>query len=260
MSARGARFWTVQAVCIAVVLLSACSAEDSAQPTPVISDRAPSAESGPAEDPDSGTSLEGADAPAYENASDVIVDENGRRSFPTQTAEQTMEVLWENFIATIDESEIPERPDVDIVLVDDEQQAATGYVACMHNSGWVDVKLEDDGSIDSGAIPSGQYVSYGVADYTCTARNFWEQPSPLDEAGIERLYDHQVDYVIPCLVEKGHQVANFPSKDTFVDRYFAERSYTLATSMAGLSQDEEAALLTEDPSVECHALPEGLWD
>lgn len=244
-----------------LLILSACSGGDEPQSAPTIKDRAPSTHSESTSEVDgSGASSSESEEPVYENAQDVIVDENGRRSFPTQTAEQTLDMQWEFFVANIDGGEIPERPDVEIVLVDDEQQASTGYVSCMHDAGWPGVRLVDDGSIESGDIPAGQYTSYGIADYTCTAQNLLKTPSPMDESGIERLYDHQVDYVIPCLAEQGHQVANFPSKETFVDRYFAERRYTLATSMAGLSEAEEAALLTEDSSVECHAYPEGLWD
>lgn len=251
--------WAVLIPVVAVLCLSACSDDGEVQSTPTIRDRIPSSQSESSLDDERSRSSSESKEPVYKNASDVIVDENGRRSFPAQTAEQTLDLYWNQLVASVDDDEIPERPDVDIVLVDDEQQFVSGYVSCMHNAGWTSVKVAD-GSIDSGEIPRGQEISYGLADYTCMAQNLLVPPAPMDESDIERLYDHQVDYVIPCLAERGHQVSNFPSKESFVDRYFAERTYTLATEMAGLSESERFDLVTEDPSVECHALPEGLWD
>lgn len=259
LSMRARNVLAVFVVGASLSVLSACSNGDSAEASPTIKDRAPASAKSTSIDDRSGAESSNGDDSTYENASDVIVDENGRRSFPAQTAEQTLDLYWNQLVASVDDDEIPERPDVDIVLVDDEQQFVSGYVSCMHNAGWTSVKVAD-GSIDSGEIPRGQEISYGLADYTCMAQNLLVPPAPMDESDIERLYDHQVDYVIPCLAERGHQVSNFPSKESFVDRYFAERTYTLATEMAGLSESERFDLVTEDPSVECHALPEGLWD
>lgn len=251
--------WAVLIPVVAVLCLSACSGDGEVQSTPTIRDRIPSSQSESSLDDERSRSSSESKEPVYKNASDVIVDENGRRSFPAQTAEQTLDLYWDQFVASIDDGEIPERPDVDIVVVD-EQEFMTGFVSCMNNAGWTSVRIDAGGYIDSGVIPAGQTLSYDLAEYTCHAKNLFVPPAPMDESDIERLYDHQVDYVIPCLAERGHQVSNFPSKETFVDRYFAERTYTLATAMAGLSDSERFHFETKDSSVDCHAFPTGLWD
>lgn len=86
-----------------LLILSACSGGDEPQSAPTIKDRAPSTQSESTSEVDgSGASSSESEEPVYENAQDVIVDENGRRSFPTQTAEQTLDMQWEFFIANID--------------------------------------------------------------------------------------------------------------------------------------------------------------
>ena len=243
------------------VLLAGCSGDDEPEAAPTVVDRTTSADDGedsPETDGENNTAPDRA-TPTYQNAPDVIVDENGRRSFPTQTAEQSLDMNWEFYISSLDEDEIPPRPDVEINIVDDPEEATAGYVACMHNAGWTDVQATE-GGIESGEVPPGQWASWGLANYTCEAQNMHRPVAPMDEDAIERLYDHQVDYVIPCLEDMGHPVLGFPSKETFVDRYFAERSYTLATAMAGLSDADRIRMGTDDPDVQCHAFPEGLWN
>ncbi|MFP7696748.1 hypothetical protein [Trueperella sp. LYQ143] len=236
------------------VLLSGCGGSDeSPAATPTIVDS-------PAVSVQQGTATASNGNKTYTNAPDVIVGEDGQRSFPTITTQETLDLMWEQALSDIPEgTPIPERPQVDVVVVKDPEQNKSGYVQCMADSGFPGFTISDSG-VSSPEIPAGQIAAYNVADYICTAKNFVPTPAPMDEADMNRLYDHQINYVIPCLEKLGYRVHNFPSRQTFVDRYFAERQYELATDLVGLSPQESAKWATEDESVSCHAYPPGLWD
>ena len=58
----------------------------------------------------------------------------------------------------------------------------------------------------------------------------------------------------------GYVIRDFPSKEVYIDQYFAEKSYDLATYDPIVPEDVRYALDTSDESVECHALPKHVED
>ena len=96
----------------------------------------------------------------------------------------------------------------------------TTVIQCLHDRGWVDVKQADDAwGIDASTVPQAQLGSFD-SDRTACEEKAGPAPNdvPLDEARINRIYDHWVA-MRSCLADLGYTTSEPPSREVFIDDY-----------------------------------------
>lgn len=194
----------------------------------------------------------------YQNHSDVIVDANGNRSFPDITREQVNNELWKSTLEMIRaSSEVqiePERPAVSLIQeYDNSAEYVEAQIKCMHEAGWLDVT----GNAQEGIIakyPAGQITPMALSQYECAVKYPIQISQPFNEAQMEKIWEYQVQTVIPCLSGLGYEVNSFPSKESFVDQWFAERNWYSPLDDA----PQEIKERSYQPDFECPDLPENI--
>lgn len=177
----------------------------------------------------------------YTNLPEVIVDENGMRAFPDATYQETLDVRWHNLLQSLtpDEAAALTRPDVQLVQTfDDYAQYAQAYVPCMHDAGWSEVTFNTTDQTVDAEVPTEQMSAYQLSDYVCSGQYYYHVP-PMNEEQIGMLWDYNNDVVLPCLAKYGYTDVPFDSREAFIDRYFAQRTYTLPITALGLDQAGE---------------------
>lgn len=203
------------------------------------------------------STIETASTTEYTDDSAVIKDAEGKRSFPTISRQADLDARWAEVVRQFKADGLPEpqRPNDSLIKeLTGGPEDAQVYISCMHDAGWTSVKKVEgeSGGIDSGEISPDQFPAYLLADYQCNAQYHLPQFRPMDETEMEELWDYQVKTVIPCLEKEGVVVDGFPSKEAFVDRYFAERQYVLASDWGG---EEIQRKGREDASYSCFSFP-----
>ena len=169
--------------------------------------------------------------PTYEDMPNVLVDDDGMRSFPAVTRDQQLDALWEQAALQIETAGgvVPERPEVELIRSFDVDTAGEeltdAHIACMHNAGWTTVEKSPSGgySVD---IPEGQDASFWLADYTCNAQYYAEPSQRFNEEEAGKLWDQFTEETIPCLEENGFGATELPSREVFLDQWFAESRFT----------------------------------
>lgn len=177
----------------------------------------------------------------YTNLPEVVVDDNGMRSFPDQTHQEYLNIKWSNLLQSLapDEAAALTRPDVQLVQTfDDFAQYAQAYVPCMHDAGWNEVTFNTTDQTIDAEVPPEQMSAYQLSDYVCSGQYYYHVP-PMNEEQIGMLWDYNNDVVLPCLAKYGYTDVPFDSREAFIDRYFAQRTYTLPITALGLDQAGE---------------------
>lgn len=191
-----------------------------------------------------------------ENHQDVIVDSEGKRSFPTVSRQQAMDFEWEQIEQEFKNEglSIPQRPEV--FLLEDlsgrpEEEIAGKENACLHSKGWTNYYQDENGI--SASFPSRvDAVTSRVAFYECYYSYNNGEEKAYDEANVEKLWDLIVSEEIPCIEGKGYSVSGFPTKKTFVDSYFATQSLPEVLSYTNIPREKWHVLN------ECSELENGL--
>ncbi len=112
-------------------------------------------------------------------------------------------------------------------------------------------------------IPESQRDAYALAQYTCLVRYPVEQryAQPWGDEQKRIQYRWTVDYVVPCLEERGHPIGEAPSEATFLDRWESDPWYPFAqvrlSAPAAQYNIEWTELEAECPQI---APSQVLWD
>lgn len=145
-----------------------------------------------------------------------------------------MDLSWKHYLSTLPEGmEPPERPVVEFKGYQDTWEP---LVKCMQEKGWKS-SWDPDTDQGGGEYDVDQSAAYGLAFFECEAQYPKYVRPPWDEGEMERMWDHFTKETIPCLEGEGYTVSGFPSKEAFVDQYFAERRYPVPS--AGLDLPDE---------------------
>ncbi len=141
-------------------------------------------------------------------------------------------------------------PNVAVVRwVSPDEQTQT-HASCLHDEGF-DVTLEPDGSI-SADYPADQDSAYDLASYVCLAK-YPVDPKytrPLNDIQIRRVYDYDVDVLVPCLEAAGYG-SDIPSWSVFHSKWIEGRPWNPANDIfANLGPDA-----FRDATAACEADP-----
>ena len=123
---------------------------------------------------------------------------------------------WEQYTSAWGSDEV--RPDVDIERTIQQSDWAPVMVECLHDEGFVDVALGDDGTF-SLTSDNSQLQPYDLATYVCSARfplsaNVYR---PFNEKQLDFLYSYYVDDLVSCLEVEGYAVEGVPSRQAFFE-------------------------------------------
>lgn len=181
------------------------------------------------------SSIQSDDGVNREDLPEVKVDANGERSFPEQTHQEMLDVMWEEVLASLPEGAVsPERPSVSLVAY---QESMGPYAECLKQQGWSQTKYFPDVDEVEVEVPAGQSAAFDISRYTCYGQYPKKMRPPMNEREIGELWQWSMDESIPCLAREGYTVTGFPSKGAFVDGYFAERTYKLPASIVDAPSD-----------------------
>lgn len=108
------------------------------------------------------------------------------------------------------------RTDVDIpnvVRVVKTSEQFPLIAMCLQEAGWNNVQIGEDGSLNTGMIPEGQFDDYELQSVICSAKYpvSDEVFAPLTEQELQAIYAHQTGPLTVCLQEKGYVVPDAPS-------------------------------------------------
>lgn len=165
--------------------------------------------------------------PEYIQSSEVILDENGRRTFPAVSYEQEADYQWQAVEAKFRELglAIPQRPDISVIKLFEpgDPEIAEATIRCLKEEGWL--QSEKDGDAIATQLNSAEDEAfYSLSNYKCFFKYYEKRYPERNEDDIAKEWHSIQNKVIPCLAEKGYVVSNFPSEKTYVDYYFAKRS------------------------------------
>lgn len=122
---------------------------------------------------------------------------------------------------------VKDPPSVDVVEEVGPMRQVERVVACMHESGWSDVHLEN-GGVRYPWDPDDpeQREAIGLALYTCYAKYpvRAELLHPSEEM-YRRLYDYFRDELAPCLRSRGHDISPAPNWEYWLYAIANDREY-----------------------------------
>ncbi|EEH63768.1 hypothetical protein HMPREF0044_0787 [Gleimia coleocanis DSM 15436] len=181
---------------------------------------------------DKGSSIERVDKAQQETLSDlpeVIVDADGKRSFPPLTMKEIEDASWEQLVSEFEAEGAtpPARPTIQFVediSKNRPEEKLRKRLECLHAKGWTNTFIED-GSIVAEFNTSTDALAYQFAGFECEVAYFDGSLEFPDETAVEQQWENVTNKVIPCLQEAGFAVKNFPSKKTYTDYYFATKQF-----------------------------------
>lgn len=158
---------------------------------------------------------------------EVVVDADGKRSFPPLTMKDIEDAAWEQLVSAFEAEGVtpPSRPTIQLIEDISKQRPEEKLgkrLECLHTKGWTNAFIED-GSIVNEFKTSADALAYQYAEFECEVAYFDGSLEFPDETMIEQQWENVTNKVIPCLQEAGFEVKNFPSKKTYTDYYFATK-------------------------------------
>lgn len=131
-------------------------------------------------------------------------------------ARSVADSLWRSLAARYPGAE---RPSVDLVRYVTPREWATAQSDCLHEAGFPDVSVMDDGGLQVLGVPDSQKEALAVAQYVCGVKYAIDPQytDPFTEDELNSIYVYYVDFLVPCLTGQGYSVADVPSRGSFVD-------------------------------------------
>lgn len=126
--------------------------------------------------------------------------------------QQAREILIEQH--GLDASEIP---DVDVVRYVSLAESATVRASCLTEAGFPAVVVDGGAGVEI-EVPGDQATALGLADYMCTAQYPIDptQLQPYTQEQKEIVADFMLVEQVECLASLGYEVADVPSRSTFL--------------------------------------------
>lgn len=121
---------------------------------------------------------------------------------------------WADFLG------VEDPPEVKPVRYVETEERDEVVLQCLSEAGYTII----DGGVD---VPTGNEEAFALAQYTC----YMQYPvperyaQPWGEEQVRAQYAWTIDFVIPCLEERGHPIAPPPSESVFVDSYDSDPYY-----------------------------------
>lgn len=152
---------------------------------------------------------------------------------------------------------VSDPPDVDVVRYVDTEELDATLRECMTAAGY---PTESNGGVN---VPEGNEDAFALAQYTCAV----QYPVPerytrtwTDEQ-IQVQYGWTVDFVIPCLEERNHPIAEPPSESVFVDSWRSNPYFPFSqVSLSVAAENFNRAWAELEEACPQQAPGEVLWD
>lgn len=132
---------------------------------------------------------------------------------PGVTREDMLDALWE-------ESGLEgDRVDVDLIREVSDAEWLPAYADCLTAAGFP--PEVSDSEMVKVVVPEGQEESHALADYTCKAQypRRLEYLQPLTPEQLSIVYDWLIAETVPCFAEQGYEVADVPTRESFLEQY-----------------------------------------
>lgn len=189
--------------------------------------------------------LAGCSAPGEQPGSDTTT-EPGSPDYLRGQAEQ-----WAEYYG------VEDPPAVDVVRYVDTPERDATLRDCLTEAGY---PTESNGGVN---VPSGNEEAFALAQYTCAV----QYPVPerytrtWSDKEIRLQYAWTVDFVIPCLEDRGHSISDPPSESVFVDSWLSDPYFPFAQVSLAVAEDNfnQAWAELEDACPQ-QAPGEVLWD
>lgn len=186
-------------------------------------------------------------------------DSDGSTMSLEDELEAKLNEAWDSARQFAPELQDDDRPEVDVVRMIAPAEFGRVMVDCLHDSGYVDAELTDDGEGFSMFHPSGDgLAAYKLAEYACQAKYPIDPryERPLTEGQLQVLYDYFAGPLSECLQAEGYPVSESSSFEEFSENYPNGSGWDpLNEVLSTLGSDEALALQTA-----CPPTPAGLYD
>lgn len=189
--------------------------------------------------------LAGCSAPSEKPGSDTTTD-SGSSDYLQGQADQ-----WAEYYG------VEDPPDVEVVRYVDTPERDAALRDCLTGAGY---PTESNGGVN---VPSGNEDAFALAQYTCAV----QYPVPerytktWSDKEIRLQYAWTVDFVIPCLEDRGHPISDPPSESVFVDSWLSAPYFPFAQVSLTVAEGNFNQAWTElEDACPQQAPGEVLWD
>jgi|GEM_PF-483436 len=117
-------------------------------------------------------------------------------------------------------NEITDPPQVDMVRLVSAADFASTQVTCLHDAGFANVRLAEDGTTFTVELPSSdQAAAFNLAVYECAAKYPRDPAQDRSRWTAEQKhidYVYQTTTLVECLTGQGYTITDIPSEPTFL--------------------------------------------